>query len=74
MPVGPIKLGHDQIKDENVTHDGRNIRRLRYPHDEGFNPRKRLVIDEDGMGRFEPNASVVTHVNGDARDGQVFLG
>ena len=73
VPVGTVRLGYDQVDNQDITDHRRYIGGLRDPDHEGFDPSLGLVVDEDGVRGLEAYARIVVHVHGHTRDGQVLL-
>ena len=68
-----MNLGDNQIEDQHVADDSRDIRGLRNANDQRLHPGERIVVNENGMRGFETNTCIVEHVHGHAGDGEVFL-
>ena len=74
MAVDSINFGHDEVKDQHIYNDGRNIRGLWNTHHQRLNPGECVVVNENSMRRFESDAGIVEHIHSNPRNGQVFLG
>ena len=73
MSVDAVNFRDDEVEEKHVTDDGRNVSGLGDADHQRLNPRQRLMVDENGMSRFQPHTCIVVHVNRNARHGQVFL-
>jgi hypothetical protein len=74
MTVDAVDFGDDQIQNQDVTDDGRDVGRLGNAHHQGLDSRQGLMVDEDGMSRLEANTCIVVHIDGNTGYGQVLLG